>query len=344
MKDLQDFEIKYTTPIYKQIVDNIESAIVQEKLKGDEPLPSIRQLAKRLDVSKESVKKAYGILTRRGLLVGHQGKGYFVRSKQKSRRQKVIILSDKLSPYRQTFLNAFSATAGKSVETLILIHNQDVELLRHYLDQFLGKYDYYIITPHFPRDLETKSEVIRQLSRIPSRQLILADKDVDSLPGNYGAVYQDFDNDVVTALSEVADELRTYSCLDVFTMPNSMYGSDTEFSIARFCDRNNLHASFHSGVRETAIHRHQICIFLNSQADEALFTINEIAKKKNLVIGKDIKLISYNESPLCAILFGGLSTISADFEQMGQLCAQMVKSGEQKKIKCDFRLIRRYTF
>lgn len=344
MKDLQDFEIKYTTPIYKQIVDNIESAIVREKLKGDEPLPSIRLLAKRLDVSKETVKKAYGILTRRGLLAGHQGKGFFVRSKQKTRSKKVIILSDKLSPYRQTFLNTFSAAAGKSVETLILIHNQDVVLLRHYLDQFIGKYDYYIITPHFPRDPETQREVIRQLSRIPSSQLILADKDVESLPGDYGAVYQDFENDVVSVLSKVADELRSYSCIDVFTMPNSMYGSDTELSIARFCDRNNLHASFHSGIKESAIHRHQVCIFLNSQADEALFTINEIAKKKNLIIGKDVKLISYNESPLCAILFGGLSTISADFGQMGQLCAEMVKSGERKKIKSDFNLIRRYTF
>ena len=344
MKELQRFEIKHRSPIYKQIVDHIESEILKGSLTSDKPLPSLSHLAKQLDVSKESVKKAYGILTQRGLLIGQQGKGYFVRSKKVSRRLKVMIMSDKLSPYRQTFVNAFSAEAGQSVETHILLHNQDVELLRYYLDQSLGKYDYYIITPHFPRDAETIEEAIRQLSRIPERQLILADKNVDELPGNYGCVYQDFANDVVGVLAEITNELRAYSCLDVFNMPNCMYGYDTEFSIARFCDQNHLHASFHSGIRESDIHKNQICLFLNSQADEALFFINEITKAKKLVIGKDVKLISYNESPICALLFGGISTVSSDFEQMGRLCAQMVKTGEMKKMKCDFKLIRRQTF
>ena len=344
MEELPGFEIKYRSPIYKQIVDHIESEILHGSLTPDKPLPSLSQLAKQLDVSKESVKKAYGILTRRGLLIGQQGKGYYVRNRIVSKRLKVMIMSDKLSPYRQTFVNSFSAVAGKSVETHILLHNQDVELLRYYLDQSLGKYDYYIITPHFPRRDEVLEEAIRQLSRIPDKQLILADKNIEGFPGNYGCVYQDFANDIVPVLTEVIDDLRGYSCLDVFTMPNCMYGSDTEFSIARFCDQHNLHASFHSGIQERDIHKNQICLFLNSQADAALFFINEIAKEKKLVIGKDLKLISYNESPICAILFGGLSTISADFEQMGQACAQMVKTGELKKMKCDFKLIRRQTF
>ena len=344
MNYLQDIEIRDRNPIYKQLVEHIESSVMKGLLKPGDPLPSISQYARRLDISKETVKKAYGILTRRGLLESHQGKGFFVRAKSRKNNLKIIILSDKLSPYRQTFLNSFSQAMGHSAEIHILLHNQDVEILRYYLDQSLGKFDYFIITPHFPRDPETGDKVIKQLSRIPDNQLILADKNVDDYSGNCGAAYQDFSYDVATALSTVTEELRRFPCIDVFNMPNSMYGYDVELAIARFCDRNNLHASFHGGISGKDIHGNQLCIFLNSQADDALFTINEIAKAKGLVIGRDIKLISYNESPLCSILFGGLSTISTDFAQMGRLCAEMIKTGEMKKIKCDIQFNKRHTF
>jgi len=73
-----NYQIVDRTPIYKQIVDQIETSVMSGKLKPGDQLPSMKEFALMYDISKETVKKAYGILVRRGLLESSQGKGFFV--------------------------------------------------------------------------------------------------------------------------------------------------------------------------------------------------------------------------------------------------------------------------
>lgn len=336
--------IKDRTPVYKQVVDYIEKSVLGGRFAPGEALPSLNALARHLDISPETVKKAYGILARRGLITSHRGKGFFVSQGQKSSHLKVLLIPDKLGPYRQASINSLLATLGQKADVHILVHNQDIEVFRYFLDQYLGKYDYYIVMPHFPIDEKIQAEATRELSRIPSSQLILADRMDTSLKGQFGAVYQDFNDCVAGTLEKLADELKSFPSLDVFTMKNSLYGSIVEYSIARVCDKCGIRASFHGDITENDLHANQVCLLLNSQADDALFTISEGAKRKGLLIGRDLKIISYNEYPLCGILFGGLTTISADFSRMGVQCAEMILSGKMKKIKCDVILTRRNTF
>ena len=49
-------------PIYKQLVEKFEDAIRSGKLKPGELIPSMNDFAAQLDISKETVKKTYGIL------------------------------------------------------------------------------------------------------------------------------------------------------------------------------------------------------------------------------------------------------------------------------------------
>ena len=44
------------------------------------------------------------------------------------------------------------------------------------------------------------------------------------------------------------------------------------------------------------------------------------------------------------IVLDGLTTISADFIQMGRLAAQMILDGKTFKYKCDFKMTRRNSF
>ena len=67
-------------------------------------------------------------------------------------------------------------------------------------------------------------------------------------------------------------------------------------------------------------------------------------RKNNKKIGKDVGLISYNDVPLNAVVLGGLTTISTDFEKMGTTAAEMILSGKMTKIHNDFRMTRRTTF
>ena len=54
-------------PIYEQIVDQIKKQINNHTLKENDALPSVRSLAKELQISALTVKKAYDFLENEGL-------------------------------------------------------------------------------------------------------------------------------------------------------------------------------------------------------------------------------------------------------------------------------------
>ena len=81
-------------PIYEQIKSTIINQIISSELESDEPLPSIRSLAKEIRISIMTVKKAYDELEKEGYIITRQGKGSFVAPKNmaliKKQKQKEI--------------------------------------------------------------------------------------------------------------------------------------------------------------------------------------------------------------------------------------------------------------
>ena len=65
-------------PIYEQIVDQIKKQINNHTLKENDALPSVRSLAKELQISALTVKKAYDFLENEGLTKTIHGKGTFI--------------------------------------------------------------------------------------------------------------------------------------------------------------------------------------------------------------------------------------------------------------------------
>lgn len=68
-------------PIYEQIYNQLKAQIINSSLKEDEPLPSIRNLAKDLRISVITTKRAYDELERDGFIYTVAGKGCFVAHK-----------------------------------------------------------------------------------------------------------------------------------------------------------------------------------------------------------------------------------------------------------------------
>ena len=65
-------------PIYVQIMDEVRRAIAHGSLTVDEPLPSVRQLARDLRINPNTVSQAYRELERLGVVEGRPGQGTFV--------------------------------------------------------------------------------------------------------------------------------------------------------------------------------------------------------------------------------------------------------------------------
>ncbi len=67
-------------PIYRQIVRQVQEAIVGSRLEAGERLPSHRELAKELVIAPLTVKRAYDELERAGLIRSSRGRGTFVEA------------------------------------------------------------------------------------------------------------------------------------------------------------------------------------------------------------------------------------------------------------------------
>ena len=96
-------------PIYEQIVKQVKNMILRGELAENEMLPSIRSLARALQISVITTKKAYEELENDGYIVTVQGKGSFVAAQNKEllKEMRLKIVEEKL---------AEAVDAGRSID------------------------------------------------------------------------------------------------------------------------------------------------------------------------------------------------------------------------------------
>jgi GntR family transcriptional regulator len=69
-------------PIYRQIIRQIEYAILSERMKPGDKLPTIRSLAVALKINPNTIAKAYNELEIRGILATQVGSGTYISDKK----------------------------------------------------------------------------------------------------------------------------------------------------------------------------------------------------------------------------------------------------------------------
>ena len=62
------------TPIYRQLMEQVERLVASGILKPGDELPSIRDMARTFEVNQMTISKAYSLLEARGVLERNRGK------------------------------------------------------------------------------------------------------------------------------------------------------------------------------------------------------------------------------------------------------------------------------
>jgi DNA-binding LacI/PurR family transcriptional regulator len=75
--------------------------------------------------------------------------------------------------------------------------------------------------------------------------------------------------------------------------------------------------------------------------EDDLVILLEKINALNYEAGKDIGIISYNETPMKRFILNGITTISTNFVAMGNIAAKMITEGKMDTVKVDFKLILR---
>lgn len=96
--EMFNLDVRSRKPIYEQLVDKFKELIINEVLKVDEQLPSVRVLAQQLTINPNTIQKAYRELERQGYIYSMKGKGSFVNSSPE------ILNKEKLQKVKQELM------------------------------------------------------------------------------------------------------------------------------------------------------------------------------------------------------------------------------------------------
>ena len=80
-------DLKSKKSIHEQIVDGIKALIVNEELRADDKLPSVRDLSAQLTVNPNTIAKAFRTLESQGWIYTVSGRGCFVSEEKHTPNQ-----------------------------------------------------------------------------------------------------------------------------------------------------------------------------------------------------------------------------------------------------------------
>ena len=324
-------------PKYQQVVDTIVSDIEIGIVKVGDKIPSINETSEEYYLSRDTVEKAYKILRKRGIITAVRGKGFYVSSTSKNEGKRILLVFNKLSDHKKTIYNAFVKKLGEYATVDLQIHHCDSKVLEKIVIENLGKYDYYVIMPHFRTESES---VVSAINKIPKDRLLLLNKDLQQLDGEYGCVFEDFELDIHQALYTGLERIKKYKKLYLVFPTENYYCVGIKTGFVNFCEEERFEYEIIQSAANHDIRPHELYIVIE-EAD--LVEIIKKAAARNLKLGKNVGVITYNDTPFKEILAGGITVLSTDFVNMGESMAEMVKKHSKEKIKNPFRLIVRHS-
>lgn len=322
------------TPKYKQIISSIISGVEDGTLTVGDRLPSVNKLLIKFDISRDTIVKAYEHLKEIGIIDSIPGKGYYIKNTNFRQKAKVFLLFNKLSVHKKIIYDSFSKTLGDQASIDFFIYNNDFQLFKNTIVAHKDEnFTHFVIIPHFLEGGTNAAEFINQL---PMHKLVILDKKIDGIQGDYASVYQDFEEDIYNALIEALPLLEKYRKIKIIFPPYSYHPKEILTGFEKFCDEFAFDHAVVNDILSEPIGKNEV--YINLMEDD-LVTLIKRVKNIGLRVGQDVGIISYNETPLKEILLDGITIISTDFEQLGKTAAELILTNEKKHLANPFSLV-----
>jgi len=345
MKIYKYFDIDENSrkPKYIQIVDSVTHNISQGNFSIDQKMPSINMLSEEFLLSRDTVEKAYKILKNRKIINSVRGKGFYIARTNLISKTNILFLINKLSSYKLEIYNSFNRSIGANSHSDLQIYHCEESVFLNLLEKNKGAYDYYVIMLHFKsknfRHISASDSVVDAINKIPKEKLILLNKLNGVIEGEIVKIYQDYENDIYNALLEGYKKIVKYKNLVLVYPEKSVYPYPKRIvhGFRKFCIEKSLNFEIIDEIYDDMILKKED-LFITIVEDDLVNLINQI-RENEYEIGKDIGVLSYNDTPLKDLL--GISVISTDFNSMGETAAKMILNNKKGSVKNPFRFIDR---
>jgi DNA-binding transcriptional regulator YhcF (GntR family) len=326
------FDEYSVTPKYLQLTNCIVKAVQEGKIQKDYVLPSINDLSYEMELGRNTVEKAYRHLKKLGIVNSFPGKGYFINKSDVQQIIKVFLIFNKLSAHKKIIYDAFATTLGERAAIDFYIYNNDFGLFKKLLQNRREDYNYYVIIPHFLEGEEHAADVINELH---SGNVILLDKVIAGIKGEYGAVYENFEKDIYNALKQALPHFEKYHTLKIVFPTYTYYPEEILKGFQIFCQEYAFDYRVVHHLQKEEIHAGEV--YVNLMEDDLVILLDKI-QNTTLKVGKDVGIISYNETPWKKFILEGITTISTDFKKMGEMAANMILHKKREQLEVPFTL------
>lgn len=320
------------TPKYQQLANAIIGAVQSGKIKKDDVLPSINELSFEFEISRDTAEKGYKYLKQVGVLGSVPGKGFFIRSTQVDKQLKIFLLFNKLSAHKKIIYDAIVDHLKDQASVDFYIYNNDFSLFKKLLLNKKDDYTHFVIIPHFQEGGENAHEIINTIEK---KKLILLDKLVPGVEGEYAAVYENFEKDIYHALEQALPRLTRYHTLKIIFPEYTYFPQEILKGFTRFCHEYAFAFKVVHDIGSESINKGEV--FINLMENDLVVLIERILAG-SLKVGTDVGVISYNETPLKKIILDGITTISTDFQMMGEKTAQLILQPDTQHVEIPFYL------
>lgn len=304
---------------FQQLVNSIMDSISRNQLKQGDMLPSVNQIMKECKLSRDTVFKAYAELKKRGAVESVPNRGYFVTKNI----TKVFLFLDTFKAYKEVLYGSFLKHLPKNISVDLHFHHYNIDIFEKIITESLGKYSKFIIMNF---DHPKVSSII---NKIDTEQLLIIDWKIHST-SDQSTVYQNFGETVQNCFQKNLDKIKKY---DEFTFLHPAFTYHPKVAIEffeKFCTQNNLKYNVLYDVEKFKIKKGGLYFLVS---DRTLANFLDQCTENGFEPGREVGVISYNETPMKKYVKNGITVISTDFKLMGQKAAEFVISGKPVQFK-----------
>lgn len=302
--------------------------------KGDQ-IPSLNHLCKQFGLSQDTVLMAYNELKAKGIITSQVGKGYFIQNENTDFRHKVLLVFDRLTAYKEELYESFKDTLKKDGSEQIFFHNNNLKIFQTIIKVSVGNYSEYVIMPIDHPD------AFSTIEKLPANKVFILDQGRKQYKETYPYVCQNFEQDIYRILKKNALLVSKYQRMVLVIRHQKSHFRDIANGFRDFCKQHPISAEVVNDIKSFEIRTGDAFVVVDDR-DLEFVVLYSIDNQK--VLGKDLGVISYNETPLKGIVASGITTISTDFAQMGKAMAEMILNHHKPKLDNPFLMNRRNSF
>lgn len=320
---------------YLQVADCILNEISAGNLHVGNSIPSINELSNELDIARDTVEKGYKHLMKNGIIGAIPRKGYYVRNANLKNPFRILLLVNKLCLQRKALYDAFAQAIGDCSTIDFCSYNSDVETFRKILTAKKEAYTHFVVQWDF--DDAAEEEACELLKMLPAQKIILLDRYPTGREGSFAA-YQQYREGIYNALTSIQAQLKKYRKVNLLVPPDNRVPKDVMLGLRNFCRDNDFEFGIIRDIGITKLQKGELYI---DMSDDDLVVLIKKLHSSTLQIGRDIGVISLDETPLRKILLNGITTISPDFDQIGKTAADFVLAKTTSKTPIPFHIMLR---